>query len=438
MDRLRALYKFLTYDIWRITEGEVTRLTYRVYTVIKTIYLCVARFLADRVMTKASALTYSTLLAIVPTLAILFAVARGFGFDNVMEQQVETALGSNTMAASAILELVNSYLSQTKGGVFIGVGLIMLLWTVLNLINGMESIFNQIWQVKRGRSLYRKLTDYFSMLLVIPVLLVVSGGLSIYMTTFVQSVERYELLAPIGRFFIKLIPYVLTWCMFTALYAYLPNTRVRLRHALLAGILAGSAYQAFQYLYINSQLWVSRYNAIYGSFAALPLLLLWLQISWTICLFGVELTYVGQNLRLFSFDKDTRAASRRYRDFVAIILMSRIVKRFVGGQAPYTMDELSAECSIPIRLTQQTLYELGEVGLIHEVGEDGKVSAPAYQPSVDVSTLSVGMLLDKLYTQGAENFKVDREHEFATAWTTLSSIHEQGSKLTADMLLREL
>ena len=239
--RFAALWKFLTYDIWRITEDEVNRTTFSLYTIIKTIYLCINRFTNDRLVNKASALTYSTLLAIVPILAILFAIARGFGFDNLMESQIISGFGGPTETTEVILQFVDSYLSQAKSGVFIGIGLVMLLWTVLNLVNNMEITFNRIWQVKKARSMYRKITDYFSMLLLLPILLVLSGGLSLFMSTVLKNTEDFTLLAPIAKFMIRLIPFVLTWLMFTGLYIFMPNTKVRLRHALISGILAGTA-----------------------------------------------------------------------------------------------------------------------------------------------------------------------------------------------------
>ena len=486
--RIAALWKFLTYDIWRITEDEVTRTTFSVYNIIKTIYLCINRFTKDRIVNKASALTYSTLLAIVPILAILFAIARGFGFDNLMESQIVNGFGGPTETTEVILQFVNSYLSQTKSGIFIGVGLIMLLWTVLNLINNMEITFNRIWQVKKARSMYRKITDYFSMLLLMPILLVVSGGLSIFMSTMVKNLEDFTLLAPVGKFMVRLIPFVLTWFMFTALYVFMPNTKVKLKHALISGILAGTAHQAFQFLYISSQLWVSRYNAIYGSFAALPMFLLWLQVSWTICLFGAELTYAGQNIRNFSFDKDARNISRRYRDFISILIMSLIAKRFEQDVQPYTAEEISEECQIPIRLTHETLYELQEINLLHEVVTDEKSIAKrfeqdvqpytaeeiseecqipirlthetlyelqeinllhevvtdeksediAYQPSMDINKMNVALLLDKLDTHGSEDFKIDKENEFNNQWGALLKAREEYYKNASKVLLKDL
>ena len=427
--RIAALWKFLTYDIWRITEDEVTRTTFSVYNIIKTIYLCINRFTKDRIVNKASALTYSTLLAIVPILAIVFAIARGFGFDNLMENQIISGFGGPTETTTVILQFVNSYLSQTKSGIFIGVGLVMLLWSVLNLINNMEITFNRIWQVKKARSMYRKITDYFSMLLLIPILLVLSGGISIFMST---------LLAPIGKFLVRLIPFALTWFMFTGLYVFMPNTKVKLKHALISGILAGTAHQAFQFLYISSQLWVSRYNAIYGSFAALPMFLLWLQISWTICLFGAELTYAGQNIRNFSFDKDTRNISRRYRDFISILIMSLIAKRFEKNDPPYTAEEISEECQIPIRLTQKALYELQEINLLHEVVTDEKSEDIAYQPSMDINKLNVALLLDRLDTHGSEDFKIDKDNEFSAQWKALLQAREEYYENASKVLLKDL
>ena len=435
---MKKLWKFLTYDIWRITEDEVTKTTFSLYTIIKTSYLCITRFAQDRIVVKASALTYSTLLAIVPMLAILFAIARGFGFDHLVEQQVNEAMAGQKEAVSYILQFVNSYLAETKNGIFIGVGIIMLLWTVLNLINSMEVTFNGIWQVKKGRSMYRKVTDYFSMLLLMPILVVLSGGLSIFMTTMVKHIEGFALLAPIGKFLVRLIPFVLTWCMFTALYVFMPNTKVKLKHALIAGILAGSAYQLFQMLYISGQVSVARYNAIYGSFAALPLLLLWLQISWTIVLFGATLTYAGQNLRNYSFDRDTRNISRRYHDFVAIVIMSSVAKRFDKGADAYTVEELSAECDIPLRLTHQVVSELQDVGLLHEVATDEKSAALAYLPSIDLARLNVAMLLERLDTHGSEDFKIDRDVAYNHEWQSLLRSREAYYLEAREVLLKDL
>lgn len=436
--KLNTIWKFLTYDIWRITESEVTKTKFSLYTIIKTIYLCVNRFSKDQIMNKASALTYSTLLAIVPILAILFAIARGFGFANLMEHQVRHGFGGVKDTTELLMQFVDSYLSQTKSGVFIGVGLVLLLWTVINLTSNIERTFNRIWQVKKPRSMYRKVTDYFSMFLLLPILIVVSGGLSIFMTTTMKEMYNFAVLAPILKFLVRLIPFALTWFMFTGLYIFMPNTKVKFKNAFISGVLAGTAYQAFQYLYIDSQVWVAKYNAIYGSFAAIPMFLLWMQTSWTICLFGAELTYAGQNIQNFSFDKDTRNISRRYRDFIAILICSLIAKRFVNNEPPYSAEELSAEHHIPIRLTNQILYQLQEINMVHEVVTDHLNEDIAYLPSMDTNQMSVAILLDKLDSYGSEDFKVDKDNKFVGQWKVLIEAREEYYKNAGQVLLKDL
>lgn len=438
IEKITYYWKFITNDIWRITDNEVTNMKYTLYTIIKTVYLTVERFTKDNLSNRASALTYSTLLAIVPILAILFAIARGFGFANLVEHQLQGMFGGVNETTETILQFVDSYLAQAKSGVFIGVGLVMLLWTVLNLTNNIEYAFNKIWQVNKPRSMYRKITDYFSMFLLLPVLIVVSAGLNIFMSTFLKEMENYIMLAPFLKFLVRLIPFVFTWGMFTALYIFMPNTKVKFKPALIAGIFAGTIFQFFQMFYISGQLWITKYNAIYGSFAAIPLLLLWLQMSWTICLFGVELSYASQNVHTFSFDKDTRNISRRYRDFVTILILSLITKRFSNNEKPYTAEELSETHLIPINLTNKVLYQLQEVRLIHEVMTDEKNDDITYQPSLDPNKLTLAVLLERLDCYGSENFKVDREDEFLDEWQTVVKIKDEYYRKASTILLKDL
>lgn len=436
--KIKVLLNFITYDIWRVSETEVTHTKFSFYNIIKTIILAVQRFTTDGITNKASALTYSTLLSIVPLLAILFAIARGFGFDHMMEEQIRGGLSSQEVAAKTILGFVDSYLKQTKSGVFVGVGLVLLLWTVVNLTANIELTFNSIWQVKKPRTLYRKITDYFSMFLLLPVLIVVSGGLTIFMSTMIKSMEGFVVLAPILKFLVRTIPFVLTWFMFTALYIFIPNTKVKFKHALISGIIAGTTYQAFQFLYISGQISVTKYNAIYGSFAAIPMFLLWLQISWTICLFGAELTYAGQNIKNFNFEKDTKNISRRYRDFLSILIMSLICKRFENGDTPYTAEEISSEHKIPIRLTHHILDLLQEINLIHELVADTKSDNILYLPSMDINKLNVAVLLERIDTNGSEDFKVDKEDEFQNHWHTLIEARDLYQKKNSEILLKDL
>lgn len=427
--------RFFTNDIWNIADNNLHPVCKCLLTCARVLILSCQQFINDRISVRASALTYSSLLSLIPILAILFAIARGFGFDNLMELQLRHGIASQQ--SELILSWINSYLKHAQSGIFIGVGLLMLLWTILNLTDNIEKSFNTIWQVKRPRTLFRKITDYFSMFLLLPILIVISSGLTIFITTYVKNLEIFKVLTPIVQFIIHMTPYVFTWIMFIALYIFMPNTKVRFKYTIIPGILAGTTFQIFQFIYVNSQIWVSSYNAIYGSFAAIPMFLLWAQISWTICLFGAELCYISQNLSSLSFGKENANMSRRYHDFLCVIILSSICKRFEEEKNPYSATELSRTHKIPIRLTKNILYELQDTHLIFETISDNKNEEVYYLPGIDINKLTVGMLLEKLDTVGSESFNLDH-NLYSSAWDTLIDIRKTYIYRNNQILLKDL
>ena len=267
---------------------------------LKNIYhklsLTIRFFTAKRVLAQASALTYSTLLAFVPIVAVIFAIARGFGYNKYIEIWFRDALSTQPQAAEAIIGFVNSYLIHTQSGIFLGIGLIFMLYTVLMLMNNVEETFNHVWQVSNSRPIIRSFTNYLAVFLLFPILLIIAIGLSFYITAFETKMSHFEFLGPVVRYLFSFLPYILLSLLFIGLYIYMPNTKVKPSCAIIPGILAGVGMQVLQVVYIHSQIWVTGYNAIYGSFAALPLFMLWIQMSWTICLFGAQLTYTNQNM----------------------------------------------------------------------------------------------------------------------------------------------
>ena len=433
---IHQIKAFLLEDIWRVTDDEVSRKRGMIYNAIKILTLSIKEFTERRIVNKASALTYNTLLAIIPILAILFAIARGFGFANLLEDQFRSGLEGQALTAETVLSFIDSYLSHAKSGIFIGVGLIMLFYTVLLLTYNMERTFNSIWQVKKPRSLYRKMTDYFSMLLLLPLLILLSSGISIFMSTFLKNIEEFALLAPIVKFLVRLTPFVLTWGMFTALYIFMPNTKVKIKYAILPGILAGSAFQAFQYLYIGSQIWVSRYNAIYGSFAAIPMFLLWTQISWSICLFGATLCYANQNVKEYSSAHSVRDISRRYRDFLTLLIMSKVCKRFEKGMTPYTPQGLATECNIPISLVNDIIYELRTVDLLRET-HDIDEEVIGFIPGQDISKITVNLVMQRIDKNGNERF-ANRPIGTIKNWEQIQKLRSQYLSSNDDLPLKDL
>ncbi|MGM9797618.1 MAG: YihY/virulence factor BrkB family protein [Parabacteroides sp.] len=436
---LNRVVHFVTYDIWRITENEVSGLKELYINIIKTLILAFRGFLEERLQTKASALTYSTLLSIVPMLAVLLGIAKGFGLQATVREELYNYFPGHVMELGKAFEFVERYLVQAQGGVILGVGFIFLFYTVVNLISSIEDTFNEIWQIPKSRPWYRKVSDYLALFLIVPVLMTASSGLSIFMSTLRSSFwGQYFFLTPLLEWVLKLAPFVITSLVFMGLYVFLPNTKVRLLNGLIAGLLAGCAFQLFQNLYISGQIWVSKYNAIYGSFAALPLLLLWLQLSWLICLFGAEIAFASQNVRKFSFERDSQNISRRYKDFLTLLIASLIVKRFACRQPPYTADELSSTYRIPIRLTSQILFSLLQLGIINEVNYGLDERVIHYQPAIDIHQLSVGYLLNRMDCEGSEDFKIDTVQMFNSEWQALLKTREDMMRANAHVLLKDL
>ena len=413
---VQRLIHFFTTGIWRISRGDVSPLRYLVVKVLKKILLAVRFFTAKRVMTKASALTYSTLLAIVPILAVVFAIARGFGYNKYIEVWFRDALSSQPQAADIIIGFVNSYLVHTKSGVFLGIGLLFMLYTVLMLVSNIEEAFNEVWQVKKSRSVFRTFTDYLAMFFVFPILIVLSSGISIFLATVADRMPDFLMLGSAVRTLIDLIPYVLMSLMFIALYIFMPNTKVKLSSVVVPGILAGIAMQGLQFVYIHSQIFLSSYNAIYGSFAALPLFMLWMQISWTICLFGAELCYTNQNLDYYDYDANAGEISHRYRLMLCALLMSRICKRFAEGRKPYSVLELREETKIPIRFVNDLLYELIDAHLLIEVTSDEKGEESRFMPSEDLGNLTLGTMVDRLEARGHWKIDLDVSELLSQEW----------------------
>mgnify|MGYP000755104915 FL=1 len=318
---IHQLEFFFTHKIWFINEEKFSPVKKYAFNALRKLVLTAECYLSKHLNSHASALTYSTILATVPILAIIFAIGRGLGYGSIIEEKIKSNLSVNQQFADMVLNFINSYLEHTQSGIFIGFGLLLLLYTVVQLTANIEIAPNSIWNVKNQRSIYRQITDYISVFLLLPILIIISSGLSIFLATIAQDYPNFMVLSTTVKILIKLSPYALSGLLFTALYMYMPNTDIRFRNAILPGFIAGTAFQFLQYFYIHSQIWVSSYNAIYGSFAALPMFMLWVNFSWIICLFGAQLSYANQNLRSYYYIKDIHKISRSYHDVLLLSLI---------------------------------------------------------------------------------------------------------------------
>lgn len=411
----KRIYRFITHDVWHITDNELSRGKRIPYRLVKVIVIAFRGFSQDKLVVRASALTYSIIFAIVPLIALFIAIGKGFGMENIIENWLQRVLIAQSELIPFIMDFVEKYLETAQGGLFIGIGIAILLYSVMNFFKQSEKAFNSIWQVNKSRSFVRQFSTYFSALFLIPVLVVLTSGLSIFLNKLLIHLQLANILSPLQKFGVKLMPYLISWIVFALLYIVIPNTRVKLTSGIVAGLIAGTAFQFFQMLYIEGQGYLSRYNMVYGSFAAIPLLLLWLKISSLIVLFGAELSYASQNLQNYEYEGESNTISIRYKKFLSLFLTYVIVKRFENKQSPLRNDQIAATYKLPIRLVNQLLSELTANAIITEIRDDD-LKTKSYQPAMDINQLTVDMLVDKFETYGSELFLANKHPELDRFW----------------------
>lgn len=397
-DKALRVWAYMSDGVWRDTRRD-----WRI-SIIKTLNLTIRSFLDSDLQSRACALTYRTVLAIVPALALLFAICRGFGFANLLQNQLYSIVPSQHQALEMALKFVDSYLSQASEGIFVGVGILFLLWTLISLLSSVEDDFNRIWQVRAGRSMWRKVTDYLAIFLVLPVLLICSGGITIVMSTTLKKLVIFDFLGPVVNVLMDVLALVLTWLFFAGAYLLIPNAKVRFSNAFVAGALVGTSIQVIQWLFITGQMYVTKYNAIYGSFSFLPLMLIWLQLTWLATLTGALVCYASQNIGQFSFYRQVENISQEYDMRVTIAVLAVIVKRFAAGRKALTCISLAADYRLPENMVRNAVLRLNTVGLVAFEESEGDTGMHPLIPAVDISRITVADTVRRLRHCGDSNF----------------------------------
>lgn len=405
VDKAMALWQYCASGVW-----NDPRQNWRVRTV-KILNLSVSSFFDRDLQVKSMALTYSTVLSIVPALALMIAIGRGFGLQDAVQNELYVLLPSQHQVITTFLGFVDSYLSASNQGLFVGVGIIVLLWTIFSLLSGIEDASNSIWDIRSKRSLFHQFTDYITICLMVPLLLICSSGISIFMSTIVQNVVFLPFLTPMVNFILELAPLVLSWLAFTLSYLLFPNTKVKFRFAAISGAVAAIGFYVLQWLFINGQIYVSKYNAIYGSFAFLPLMLIWLQLSWLILLTGCVLTYSFQNIFTYNFLGDADRISYQSFQRVAILVMAIVTQRFVRREEMLSVNQLAAQYNLPVRILERVVARLRAAKLLNISRTEDNVDAVT--PACEVADLTAGDTLTAFNTIGEKSIAPDFEQIFA-------------------------
>lgn len=384
-------------DLWDSSQSENFFLVRIINKILRIGYLVLHGFLNDQCMIRASALTFTTMLSIVPFLAVAFSIAKGMGAQDsqfIHDILLKISAGREEVVLR-ILEYINNTNVKTLG--WIGMG--TLLFTVLSTVGAIEKAFNLIWKVKKGRTFWRKFTDFFSVTLICPVAVILATSISVTVKqqVVVSKIETIYGMSILESGLIYLAPFLTIWIAFTFIYAFMPNTKVRISAALIGGIVAGTIWQTAQWAYINWQIGVSKYNAIYGSFAQLPLFLLWLYISWIIVLLGAEIAYGVQNVVTFRQSRLVSASSIEDLQKFSLLALSVMSRRFEKAEPPYSVEELSEKMGIPVSFITTLFEMLVDEGLLVS-GNDLENNVYAF--AVTPERITVTYLLGSLSSYG--------------------------------------
>lgn len=439
-DLSRAV-RFLGEDIWRMRQRDLLWSRGLLIRTLRVIFLSFRGLTQDRCALRASSLTFYSLLSLVPVFAMVLAIAKGFRFQRALEKMLLEQLQGQEEVVSRILGFSETFLESATGGFVAGTGVVLLLYSIIRILAQIETAFNDIWGIRQARSIGRKISDYLSLTLIAPIVFLISSTLTVFVTSGVKFVlAKIALLGPLGPailFIVKFLPYGVLWVLFTFIYIVLPNAKVRFLSGLLGGVIAGTLFQLFQWGYINFQIGVAKYNAIYGSFAALPLFFIWLQMSWLIVLFGAEISFAHQNAETYEFEKDCLNVSYAFKRLIFLGITHLLVTHFLKKEPPLNARQISHRLEIPLCLVHPILDELAAAGLVSEVmGHEDK--GGCFQPARDPEVLTIKYVIDAMEERGSDSIPVAPSEGLEKLSAALKSFSDLLESSPANRRLKEI
>jgi len=441
MNRTMEVIRFLRGDIWRIREKDLPRPKSILLRTLRVMILSVRGVSSERVALRASALTFYSLLSIVPVAAMVFGIAKGFGFESALERLLLSSLEGQDEVVRKIVDFAHALLEDVTGGFIAGLGLLILFYTIIKILSLIENAFNEIWGIKKPRSLSRKITDYLSVMLIGPVLFFMSSTLTVFISSSVQQIIEgtsvLKVVSPGISFLLQFLPYISLWLLFSFVYIFIPNTKIKFSSGVLGGVIAGTLYHVFQFFYISLQIGVAKYNAIYGGFAALPLFFIWMQTGWLIVLLGAEIAFAHQNVETYEFEQECLTVSHAFKRLLSLRILHLIVRDFWRGGKPYNSRQIAHELEIPIRLVNEILFELVASGLASEVkADEGK--GVAYEPARDPDSMTIKNVVDTLEQHGSDDIPVAQTEELRQLSESLKTFSNLVEKAEANRKLKEI
>ena len=382
----------LQMDIWMIRAGNLPGIKRFFLSLLRILILTGKFFIRNKCSFKASSLTFFTLFSFVPVAALIFGIAQGCGVSDILENKMREALSLYPEVAEKLITFADATLRQAKGGGIAGAGTLVLIWTTIKLLSNIESTLNEIWGIPKGRTFIRKITDYIAITIICPFMLLTAGSGLVAATTrvgnIIKTLPGAENIVPVFGLLTKGLPFLAIWMVLSFIYIAIPNTKVKFHAALPAAFVTAGVYILLQLCYIYAQFMMVSYNTVYGSFAALPLLLLWLNLSWNLILAGAQLSFAIQNVSQYEMLPGDEQISTFQRNSIALEFSSCICRNFQQGKKPFTEEELSEKCMVPIRTTRMILSQLVKSGILTEGISNGDTMIRTYQAARPVEQLT--------------------------------------------------
>lgn len=385
--RLRRLQQRFREEVWHRPLVTIPRSRRWAVSALRMGAIVGGDFTRNQGSLQASALTFIALMSLVPVLAVMFAVSKGFGAHERLMAMVNDNLARLPPAAGEVATRIFEAVDRTNFGSLGAIGVLLLFWSVVSVMGQIESTFNQIWRVRTPRTLVRRFQCYISILVVVPVLFLAATTLNTLLSSARVAALLQRHFGPLYELYTRglgLLGLVAIIAGFTLLYLFMPNTRVRWTAALTGACVAGILWTLLQWSFIASQMWVTKYNAIYGTFAAIPIFLFWLQLNWYVVIAGAELSFAVQNRDNLELVFDVVPLSFGDRERIALVLLEEVCAASYAGTGPCAGRDMAQRHALPLPIVEELLRLLERHGLVAEV-----TSAPgAYLPARDLHLLS--------------------------------------------------
>lgn len=340
----------------------------------------------------AVSLTYFSLLALFPIFALVLGVTKGFGFDRVFIQQLFNILPENNEILHKVLNVTNNLLKTVQGGVLAGIGIVILMTSVIKLLMMLEKAFNDIWKINKKRPFFQKLINAIAVIFIFPISLVIFISTNETVISYLNNdiFSNFH----VGFIFLKILKPVIFTIMFALMFYCIPNTIVKLKSALISGFLTLIFCEILQILFITLQSSINRYNTIYGSLAFIPIFLIWVQYFWMTILIGCQICYSIDASYQFVYSQQTNFLTIKRQKELYILVLYIIVEQFKQCKTPYTIVELSNRLGLPIYLVKKVLSALENLGYINEIIDEEKEES-MYQIGYNPDKLTIKDFIEK-------------------------------------------